>query len=166
MTGRMTKPAMNDAGDNKTPRIEISIKSAGWSGIGDLDELTNSAIHAAWRHAGRPQSGEFSVLFADDAAMRALNFKFRGLDEPTNVLSFPSDPPLMGDIVLAAETVAREASAQSKSLANHLCHLIVHGALHLMGHDHQTGEEAERMEALEIAALAELGVSNPYRAPS
>ena len=153
---------MNEAGQTAPPQIEIRIESPGWSGIGDLEEIARSAIHAAWRREGSQASGEFSILFTDDAAVRALNRKYRGKDSPTNVLSFPSDPPLIGDIVLAAETVLRESEAQSKSPADNLRHLLVHGALHLMGHDHQASAEAERMEALEVAILAELGVSNPY----
>ena len=164
MTGRTIKPAMNEAQDRALPRIEIRIESDGWSRLNNLEELAHTAIRTAWRLCGAQVGGEFSILFTDDAAMRALNLRYRGLDAPTNVLSFPSDSPLIGDIVLAAETVAREAGAQSKSLADHLRHLIVHGALHLLGHDHQSDEEAERMEALEVAILAELGVSNPYAA--
>jgi probable rRNA maturation factor len=118
---------------------------------------------------------EVSVMLADDREQRRLNRVYRGQDASTNVLAFPiwqpgmsipSDAPLLlGDVVLAVETVAREAAEQDKPLADHLCHLIVHGVLHLLGHDHQSPAGTARMEALEIAILAELGVPNPYSDP-
>ena len=111
-------------------------------------------------------------MLADDAALRELNREFRGQDKPTNVLSFPAEEKpqsgapmvLLGDVVLAYETVAREARTQGKSLAEHAAHMVVHGVLHLLGFDHERGgSEAERMEALETQILAKLGVPNPYR---
>ena len=114
---------------------------------------------------------EVSILFADDATVQELNRTWRGQDKPTNVLSFPAAPqpahagvarPL-GDVVLAYDTMLRESEAQSKPLADHLAHLLVHGILHLLGQDHETGEaQAQAMEALEVAALASLGVADPY----
>jgi len=104
--------------------------------------------------------------------LRELNRDFRGQDKPTNVLSFPSDEKpkpgapmvLLGDVVLAYETVAREAHAQGKSLAEHAAHMVVHGVLHLLGFDHERNEvDAQRMEALETQVLAKLGIPNPYR---
>ena len=113
------------------------------------------------------------VTLTDDAAQRTLNRTWRGKDEPTNVLAFPAADPsirrprgaplLLGDVVLAYETVAREASDQRKPLADHLRHLVVHGVLHLLGYDHAEPAGAAAMEAREIAILAELGVPNPYR---
>lgn len=113
------------------------------------------------------------VTLTDDAAQRALNRTWRGKDAPTNVLAFPAADPaipcpqgaplLLGDVVLAYETVAREASDQHKPLADHLRHLVVHGVLHLLGYDHAEAAGAAAMEAREIAILAELGVPNPYR---
>ncbi len=112
---------------------------------------------------------ELSVLLSDDDAVRALNRDWRGKDTPTNVLSFPADTPdlpgmprLLGDIVLARETVVREAVAQNKTVEAHLMHLAVHGFLHLLGYDHETPSEAEEMEAREIEILATLDVANPY----
>jgi probable rRNA maturation factor len=104
--------------------------------------------------------------------MRRLNASFRGKDKPTNVLSFPAAPPppgmkgteslFLGDLALGYETCAAEALAEGKSLRDHLSHLVVHGLLHLLGYDHETGVEAERMEGRERAILAALGIADPY----
>jgi probable rRNA maturation factor len=117
---------------------------------------------------GEPQ--ELSVVFSDDAWMRRLNKTFRGKDKPTNVLSFPqaggaslgNQALLLGDVILAAETVAREAKLADKPLEDHMAHLIIHGFLHLLGYDHQGEAEAEKMEQLERVALETLGISDPY----
>jgi probable rRNA maturation factor len=111
---------------------------------------------------------EVSLLFCDDARIRRLNSEFRGFDKPTNVLSFPGPELLeeayaLGDIAIAYETVAREAGEQHKALAHHLCHMIVHGFLHLLGYDHEADEEAEMMEATEARILHRLGIDDPYR---
>ena len=117
------------------------------------------------------------VAFGDDAAVRVLNARYRGKDAPTNVLSFPAAGPViepdigpdaegetrsLGDIVLARETVMREAGEQAVDFSHHVTHLIVHGVLHLLGYDHGVDAEAEEMEALEIEILSELGIDNPY----
>ena len=110
-----------------------------------------------------------SLCLADDAALRVLNSRWRGVDKPTNVLAFPSAPserigdfPTLGDIALAFETLAREAEDLDLPLADHYRHLVAHGFLHLIGYDHETDIEAQRMEALEIRILARLGAGNPY----
>ena len=119
---------------------------------------------------------EIAVRLTDDEEVRALNRDFRGKDKPTNVLSFPQVQPdlletlansddgeiLLGDIVLARETFAREAAEKGISLADHATHLIVHGTLHLVGYDHMDDVAAAAMEALEVKALASLGIANPY----
>ncbi|MEL6947124.1 MAG: rRNA maturation RNase YbeY [Pseudomonadota bacterium] len=155
--------------------IDIAIEAEGWLAVPDLPDparLVETAIgHAA--HAvveSLPQYAEVSVLLADDAAVQALNARWRGQDKPTNVLSFAANDadapqsPLLGDIVLALETVLREARAQNKTASHHLAHLSVHGFLHLLGHDHLNDEEAETMEAKERAILADLGIADPYAA--
>lgn len=109
------------------------------------------------------------VLLTDNDAVQDLNGRFRGQDKPTNVLSFPAPQNLeghLGDIALALGVCAREADEQGKSLADHLCHLTVHGTLHLLGYDHETDAEAELMEGLERTLLAGLGVTDPYGAPA
>jgi probable rRNA maturation factor len=115
---------------------------------------------------GARRSGRRSltVALADDRRVRALNTRDRGKDKPTNVLSYPSgERAFLGDVLLARQTVWREARAQHKTPADHVTHLVVHGTLHLLGYDHETGAaEAERMEALERRILARLGIADPY----
>jgi probable rRNA maturation factor len=143
-----------------------------WARLADIEALARRAVEAAFAVARQEPDlpTELSLLLTNDAGMRELNRAWRGLDKPTNVLSFPGSGPSspdgvrhLGDIALAFETVAKEADAEQKSLADHIAHLVVHGALHLLGHDHEAHEEAEAMEALETAALARLGVADPYR---
>lgn len=106
--------------------------------------------------------GEVSVVLADDTFVQQLNKQYRGKDKPTNVLSFPNDDEPLGDIILAYDTIEREALAQDKSFRNHAIHLIIHGLLHLLGHDHERALEAEKMESAEIKILKKLGINNPY----
>ena len=154
--------------------IDVAVEDARWfEALPDLERLVMAAVEAGLGASPERPVGpvEVSVLLADDATVRELNRTWRGKDGATNVLSFPAGPqprhagaavPL-GDVVLAYETLVRESSEQSKPLQNHLAHLLVHGTLHLLGQDHETGEaEAEAMEAVEVAALAGLGIPDPY----
>jgi probable rRNA maturation factor len=120
-----------------------------------------------------PLGYNVSICLSDDAQVQALNMAWRGKNHPTNVLSFalqeggnppaPDDEPLaLGDIILAAQTIMREATSQGKDFADHASHLLIHGYLHLTGHDHQDPASAAEMEALEIRALARLAIANPY----
>ena len=152
--------------------LDVMIGPGDWARIADMEGLARRAIDAALAAAPKaPQSPvELSLLLTDDAGVRELNRTWRGLDKPTNVLSFsgsgPSSPDgvrHLGDIALAFETLAREAAEEQKSFENHATHLVVHGVLHLLGLDHDTDWEAEAMEALEIAALARLGIADPDR---
>jgi probable rRNA maturation factor len=104
------------------------------------------------------------MALADDRQVRALNARDRKMNKPTNVLSYPSGArAFLGDVVLARQTVWREARSQGKTPADHVAHLVVHGTLHLLGYDHETGDaDAERMEALERRILATLGIADPY----
>ena len=145
--------------------IDITVASPHWqAAIPGIEELCRATIAAA---LDGHRSAEVSLLLADDAAVQVLNREWRGLDKPTNVLSFPAPPgapALLGDIALAFETVAREAAEQGKPLQNHTRHLLVHGVLHLLGYDHEEDEAAERMESRERTILARLAVPDPYQA--
>ena len=149
------------------PPIDIVVESAVWARQRGAKTLLRRAIAAAAAAVPKP-TGELAVVLTDDSAIRTLNRVWRGKDEPTNVLSFPATQPrpgapvLLGDIVIAYETTAREAVAEGKPFNHHLAHLAVHGFLHLAGYDHEADEEAEAMERLEIAVLARLKVPNPY----
>lgn len=152
--------------------IDLTVEAGDWPPEQELTALVARAAEAALgeigAHAGQPV--ELSLVFTDDAHIRTLNADWRGKDKPTNVLSFPAFPvapgvplpPLLGDIVLAAETVRREAELEGKPLDHHISHLVVHGLLHLIGHDHETDAEAEAMEELERRALARLAIPDPY----
>lgn len=128
--------------------------------------LCRQAARAALAAGRRKPSGSLAIVLAGDGLVRRLNREFRGQDKPTNVLSFAERDGGMaaglGDVVLARGTVAREARAQGKALADHMIHLVVHGVLHLLGHDHVVRRAALRMEALEVAVLAGLGIADPY----
>jgi probable rRNA maturation factor len=146
--------------------IDLAVEAGGWPDEAALTTLVRRAADAAAASGGLGDAGgELSVLFTDDAHMRVLNRGWRGKDKPTNVLSFPSAfqaGGALGDIVVAFETVAAEAEAGGLTLADHLTHLIVHGILHLVGHDHEAEAEAVAMERLETAILARLGIADPH----
>ena len=123
-----------------------------------------------WVAAALQEKGdaELTLRLVDEAESRALNSRYRGKDAPTNVLSFPAelpldiDIPLLGDIVICAPLVHEEAMAQNKPVQAHWAHLVIHGVLHLLGHDHMDEQEAAVMEALEVELLCSLGYGNPY----
>lgn len=150
--------------------IAISIEGGDWPDEPRLRKIAEHAVAAAARHAGVTVDTELSLLFTDDASIQTLNREWRGKNKPTNVLSFPAfslkpgnqPGPAMGDVVLARETVSREAGEEGKSVESHLSHLIVHGVLHLLGYDHETDEDAAVMEDLERLILADLGIADPY----
>jgi probable rRNA maturation factor len=141
--------------------IDIAKQSELWP---DCETLIKRAIGAAISVLEEPRLGELSVALSNDAQVQTLNRDYRNKDKPTNVLSFPIAAPasLLGDIVLAYETVKREAEEKEIPFDDHLTHLLIHGFLHLQGYDHQTDEDAKTMEALEIRALAGLNIDNPY----
>jgi probable rRNA maturation factor len=163
--------------------VETRIEDARWEAFG-LTAQAERAGRATLAALGLPVQGfAISLMGCDDARIAALNADFRGKPQPTNVLSWPSeergaefvgevpeppepgdpdDPEALGDIAIAWETCAREAEVQSKSMVDHVTHLIVHGILHLLGYDHIEDEDAVLMEALEVRILASLGVSDPY----
>lgn len=145
--------------------------SEDWDSKTDWPALAERAVRAAVAHSVYPDLAgtEVSVKFTSDDEVRALNAAWRGKDKPTNVLSFPmadtpEDAPMLGDIVLARGVCAREAEANSVAMETHATHLVVHGTLHLLGYDHETGDaDAEEMEEIERKALASLGMADPYR---
>lgn len=157
--------------------IQISVEDEGWLDEPALLALSEKTLGAAAELLSKEEAQPFpktapelSLVFTDDASIREINAEWRGKDKPTNVLSFPAFPlapgkmpgPMLGDIVIARETVEREAVDLDKTFEDHLTHLLVHGFLHLFGYDHIQADEAEKMEALETRILAKLGLSDPY----
>ena len=151
-----------------TGAIDIAIIAASWRSVRGAKGVVTRAIEASRTRLGRThETAETSVVLCNDDEIRRLNKTFRGVDKATNVLSFPAAHSTgqgghLGDIAIAFETVAREASSEGKSVAAHLSHMAVHGYLHLAGHDHQDEAEAEAMEALEREILSSLGIGDPY----
>ena len=157
------------------PRIDVVIApDDAWRAVPQAEDVVRRAIAAAATMPGAAggASAVVCVLLCDDATIAGLNERWRGIAKPTNVLSFPAprrDPGLagadavpLGDIAIAAETVAREAAASGKTVADHLAHLAVHGFLHLLGHDHDNDEQAQAMEQLERDILARIGIADPH----
>lgn len=155
-----------------TASVDVSVNCVHWTVV--CPGAAALAEAAALTALAGTASGIVGIVLTDDAEQRRLNRTYRGQDAPTNVLAFPiaevpvtaagaAAPLLLGDIVLACETVAREAGEQRKPVADHLRHLVVHGVLHLLGFDHVTEADAAMMEAREIAILSGLGVPDPYR---
>ena len=151
--------------------LSMLVEGGGWEAKGDFEPLTEKILATAAALCGVTlmAQAEVSLLLCDDARIREINKDWRGLDKATNVLSFPAAPkealaksPMLGDIAVAFETVVREAADEGKSFSDHYAHMIVHGFLHLVGYDHETDQEAEEMEALEICILGELGIADPY----
>jgi len=138
----------------RAPEIDIQVGSPLWAAEPGAEDTVRAAIAAA-AQALPVAAGEVSVLLADDAAIRALNRDWRGIDQPTNVLSFPAarGGALLGDIAIAYETLARECADEDRVFLHHLAHLAVHGFLHLMGYDHETDAQADEMETLELRIL-------------
>ncbi|RVT40988.1 rRNA maturation RNase YbeY [Sphingobium algorifonticola] len=162
--------------------VALIRESADWPGNVDWDGLSLAAVTTAIRHSlnadfeTQAATYEIAVKLTDDDEVQSLNQAYRGKDKPTNVLSFPmvqqdlleatantdDGEVLLGDIVLASGVVAAEAAEKGVSIADHATHLIVHGTLHLLGYDHMNPVDAEAMEALEIRALASMGLPDPY----
>lgn len=147
--------------------VDLVCDAGDWSALDDAEAIVQRAAGAVAAWPGLVSGNtDVSIALSSDAEVGALNGQFRGKAKPTNVLSFPAGAgapeEFLGDIILAAETVAREAVEQDTPLVHHVQHLVVHGLLHLLGFDHETAADAERMEALEISILAELGIANPY----
>jgi len=151
-------------------KIDVLVESGLWKEPRVVKSLVRRAIKEA-AAAVSTSKAELAIVLTSDSAIRLLNRDWRDTDAATNVLSFPAqsaggEPPLLGDIVLAYETVAREARDEGKPFAHHVAHLTVHGFLHLNGYDHQRGKDAEEMEKLERKILRRLAIPDPYRRPA
>jgi len=171
--------------------ISFSLEAGEWeAAVPDAEQRVEAAARAAFEAAEKPEilggdtPVEMSLVLADDALVQTLNRDYRDKDKPTNVLSFAllddlddtdestddvlardeGMPILIGDVILAFETVQREALEQGKSFGDHLTHLVIHGVLHLLGYDHQSDPDADRMERLETSILARMGIADPYSA--
>ncbi|MEM6666474.1 MAG: rRNA maturation RNase YbeY [Pseudomonadota bacterium] len=165
--------------------VQILTSHDGWHAIPAVMDRITEGLCTAAAHVGLVLPAQVSLLLTGDGEIRAINRDHRGKDSPTNVLSFPQidmsavdvstlsalleeqapmgdDVPALGDIALSIETLTREAEADGKTLNDHLIHLVVHGFLHLIGHDHEADDMAEAMEAEEIAILHRLNIANPY----
>jgi probable rRNA maturation factor len=153
------------------PSVEILIESPLWKAVPAAKTTVRRAVVAAAPPTA--DNAAIAILLTDDQSIRTLNRQWRGLDKATNVLSFPAPsagqgagtPMMLGDIVIAYETTAKEAAEEGKPFLDHLSHLAVHGLLHLVGYDHESHEDAEKMESLEQRILARLGVPDPYSVP-
>jgi probable rRNA maturation factor len=151
--------------------IDIALEAGDWPAEDELRGHAHRATGAVFAELDMADpASELSLLFTDDASIRRLNREWRGKDKATNVLSFPAFevvpgdplPPMLGDIILAFETVSAEAALEGKPFVHHLTHLIVHGLLHLLGHDHENDADADEMEGLESKVLARLAIPDPY----
>jgi probable rRNA maturation factor len=147
--------------------IDVVVESKLWNRKKGVKSTARRAIVKAAGVLSTPSS-ELAIVLTDDSTIRLLNRDWRGVDAPTNVLSFPANraggaPPFIGDIVLAYETITREARAEHKPFAHHTAHLAVHGFLHLLGYDHVRKKDAEEMEQLERDILCRLRIPDPYR---
>lgn len=146
--------------------IDVIIETDAWTAYRDAEDIVRKAIEAAATFENR--TGEVAVMLTDDTTIQQLNAQWRGMDKPTNVLSFPASSAIpaqdghLGDIAIACETVAREAEAENKAFSDHLAHLAIHGYLHLIGFDHESDDEACRMENLETRILSSLAIADPY----
>lgn len=167
-------PHMNDA----VEVVDLVVEDDRWLAL-DLASIAQQAARATLQHLGlAPDDYEIALLACDDARIAVLNGDFRDKPQPTNVLSWPSEergagvpgqppdlpetPGELGDIAIAYDTCLREAEAEGRAISAHVCHLLIHGVLHLLGYDHMTNEDADLMERLEVEILATLGHADPY----
>ncbi len=152
------------------PEVDVIVEDLRWSQAFNVDALVETVLDGAMAvvQSELDPAAEVSFLFCDDTRIAALNEEWRGKAAPTNVLSFPAQGPggrssqLLGDVVLAFDTISREAADEGKSMQDHTVHMIVHGFLHLLGYDHVEADEAENMEATESRILLALGLADPW----
>jgi probable rRNA maturation factor len=156
------------------PITEVLVVADCWQAEAGAEAVIQRAVAAAAEIADADVGeAELAVMLTDDAGIRTLNLNWRGIDKPTNVLSFPAlpqtgasgpddAPRMLGDIAIAYQTTRKEADDEQKPFDHHLSHLAVHGFLHLIGYDHEKDDDAEAMEGLETEILAQLGIPDPY----
>jgi probable rRNA maturation factor len=149
------------------PTVDIQVQSPLWQAEPRAEETVRAAIKTAASALSTPP-GEVSIVLTDDSTIRALNRRWRGIDKPTNVLSFPAaqagSTDFLGDIVITYETLEQECDDGDRNFLHHLAHLTVHGFLHLVGYDHQTDSDADEMEALESKIMRSMNMPDPYLA--
>jgi probable rRNA maturation factor len=150
------------------PDIDVQVASPLWKAEPQAEQAVRDAVMAAAAALSTSQ-GEVSILLTDDSGIRKLNRDWRGIDKPTNVLSFPAPKAavaggarFLGDIAIAYETLQRECDDEAKKFLHHLAHLAVHGFLHLNGYDHATDEQADAMEKLESKIMTRMKMPDPY----
>ncbi|MBI3676390.1 MAG: rRNA maturation RNase YbeY [Proteobacteria bacterium] len=149
----------------KPVKIDLVIDDSGWRRLRGLEPSLRRAVRYALKAAAAKDVRALTLLLAGDEHLRALNYDFRGKNKATNVLSFAhssDNDSYLGDIAIAYGVASREALAEGKPLVDHVIHLAVHGALHLLGYDHEARRDAEKMEALETKILRDLGIADPY----
>jgi probable rRNA maturation factor len=156
------------------PMTEVLVVADCWQDAPEAEAVIQRAIAMAAEAVDADVGeAELAIMLTDDPGIRTLNSNWRGIDKPTNVLSFPAlqptappkpgdAPRMLGDIAIAYQTMRREADDEGKPFDHHLSHLAVHGFLHLIGYDHEDEDDAEAMEALETEILAQLGIPDPY----
>jgi len=145
--------------------ITLVIQDARWRKLRGLTPRIKRAVRAALATAGAPEASDLTVMLTTNGRLQKLNAEFRGKDKPTNVLSFPAGlEDYLGDVAIAYGVTAREAKDAKKTLLDHTTHLTVHGVLHLLGYDHETTRQANKMEPLEVRILQAMKIANPYEA--
>ena len=162
----------NSSAQNVHVSIDLCIDDESWTGVSDLEKKITLAVKAALSRLDMgTQPVGLTIVLGNNQRVKSLNAEWRDKQKPTNILSFPAPAhsktdtgqAYLGDLILAYGVIFDEANEQRKPLATHLCHLIIHGVLHLLGFDHQNDDEAHDMEQMEIEAMATLGLSNPYQ---
>jgi len=173
---RNPNPKMQSAGapvSSALPLTEVLVVAECWQTEPEAEAVIPRAINAAAEIADADVGeAELAIMLTDDTGIRTLNNNWRGIDKPTNVLSFPAlqpsagapadAPRMLGDIAIAYQTTRKEADDEEKPFDHHLSHLAIHGFLHLIGYDHEKDDDAEAMEDLEREILAQLGIPDPY----
>ena len=170
----MLEPTSGTTVSSVFPATEVLVVADCWQTEPEAEAVIHRAIEAAAELTDADVGeAELAVMLTDDTGIQTLNSNWRGIDKPTNVLSFPAlqpevaagpddAPRMLGDIAIAYQTTRKEADDEQKPFDHHLSHLAVHGFLHLIGYDHETDDEAEAMEDLEREILARLGIPDPY----